>query len=302
MKIADDKSIGSYIKLFFITLTIVFILGTTLQLLALYGIELIWGIDTESYIYDYQSGVLNYINAHKFSALFSQLGMFFIPSIILFIVFKNTKPTLNKPTKRDYLKLILFFIMLVGITQLITSLTIFVGYDFLPENIQNYLKTQQEFNADLQEKFIQLNWSDFILNILLLAIIPAISEELFFRGLIQKIFIGVFQNNSFGIIVTSIVFGLLHFQIDNLLAIIFASILFGFIYEKSGNILLTIVLHFCFNLFSLLNMQAIKMNYMSESQLENIGYYFIIPLSLVIGIIVFKKKIFWKEKLLLSID
>ena len=203
--------------------------------------------------------------------------------------------------KTDYLKLILFLALLIGITQLLSSLSIFIGYDFFPENIKNYLETQQVFSAKLQEKFIQLNWASFGFNIFLLAILPAISEELFFRGLIQKTFIGIFQNTTTGIIATSVIFGLLHFQIDNLLAIISASILFGFIYEKR-NILLTILLHFCFNLFSLLNMQTVKMGYISESQLENIGYYIIIPLSIFIGIFILKKKIFWKNKLLFPID
>ena len=220
MKITNEKSIGFYVGLLFITLTIVLILGIAFQLLSLYGIQLIWEIDAGSYVSDYENGVLNYIDAHKFSALFSQLGMFLIPSIILFVIFKLVRPTFNKPVKKDYLKLILFLVLLIGITQLLSSLTIFIGYDFLPEYIQNYLKTQQEFSANLQEKFIQLNWNSFIFNIFLLAFLPAISEELFFRGLVQKIFIGIFQNTTTGIISSSIIFGLLHFQIDNLLAIV----------------------------------------------------------------------------------
>lgn len=302
MKITNDKSIGFYVGLLFITLTIVLCLGVFFQLLSLYGIQLIWGIDAGSYVSDYENGVLNYIDAHKFSALFSQLGMFLIPATILFVIFKLIRPTFNKPVKKDYLKLILFLVLLIGITQLLSSLTIFIGYDFLPDYIQNYLKTQQEFSANLQEKFIQLNWNSFIFNIFLLAFLPAISEELFFRGLVQKIFTGIFQNTTIGIISTSIIFGLLHFQIDNLLAIVSASILFGFIYEKSGNILLTIILHFCFNLFSLVNMQAIKMEYVSENQLENVGYYIIIPLSLIAGVFILKRKVFWKNELLLPID
>ena len=76
MKITNDKSIGFYVGVLLITLALVFLLGIGFQLLSLYGIQLIWNIDAESYISDYENGVLNYINAHKLSALFSQLGMF----------------------------------------------------------------------------------------------------------------------------------------------------------------------------------------------------------------------------------
>jgi hypothetical protein len=49
-------------------------------------------------------------------------------------------------------------------------------------------------------------------------------------------------------------------------------------------------------------MQAIKINLISEIQLESIVNYVIIPAGVVIGIIVLAKRIFWKKELLLSID
>jgi membrane protease YdiL (CAAX protease family) len=181
-----------------------------------------------------------------------------------------------------------------------------IGYDFLSESTKSYLKNQQEFNTTLQEKFIGESFISFCFNVFLLAIIPAIGEELFFRGLIQKIFIGIFKRTPnpvlCGVITTSIIFGILHFQIDNLLAIIFASIFFGYISEKSKNISLTIILHFCFNLFALINMQIIKIGLINENKIEFIGNYIVVPTGIIIAILMIKKKIFWKEKSLLSID
>jgi hypothetical protein len=49
-------------------------------------------------------------------------------------------------------------------------------------------------------------------------------------------------------------------------------------------------------------MQAIKVNLISEIQLESIVNYVIIPAGVIIGIIVLAKRIFWKKELLLSID
>jgi hypothetical protein len=49
-------------------------------------------------------------------------------------------------------------------------------------------------------------------------------------------------------------------------------------------------------------MQAIKINLISEIQLESIMNYVIIPTGVIIGIIVLAKRIFWKKELLLSID
>jgi hypothetical protein len=49
-------------------------------------------------------------------------------------------------------------------------------------------------------------------------------------------------------------------------------------------------------------MQAIKINLISEIQIESIVNYFIIPTGVIIGVIVLAKKIFWKKELLISVD
>ena len=136
----------------------------------------------------------------------------------------------------------------------------------------------------------------------MLSILPAIGEELFFRGILQKICIGIFKNNFAGIGITSLVFGMLHFQIENLLSIVFASILLGLIYDYSKNIFLTILLHFGFNFFSLVSMQGLKMELISERNLEIFSNYIIIPLSIGILTYLIVKKIFWKKDLFLSVD
>jgi len=99
-----------------------------------------------------------------------------------------------------------------------------------------------------------------------------------------------------------LVFGMLHFQIENLLSIVFASILLGLIYDYSKNIFLTILLHFGFNFFSLVSMQGLKMELISERNLEIFSNYVIIPVSIGILSYLIVKKIFWKKDLFLSID
>lgn len=295
MKKSFKETSQSFLSLFFISIALVLIVKLGFNLLALGFIERVWDLDAQTVFYDLENGIFNLIYAHKILAFFDQIGTFLLPSLLMFFIFKILKPTYTNPNKNDLIKLVLFFILLVGITQLLTFISIKIGYDFFPASIRDYLKTQQEFNANLQEKFIGTSFKSFLFNLMLLALIPALGEELFFRGLIQNIFIGVFKNTHAGIIFTSIVFGLLHFQIDNLLAIIFASILFGYVYEKSKNLLLTIILHFSFNFFALLCMQAIKSQLINETKIELVAFYGLVPASIIIGIVFIKKKVFWAK-------
>jgi membrane protease YdiL (CAAX protease family) len=50
------------------------------------------------------------------------------------------------------------------------------------------------------------------MNIIIIAIMAGIGEELMFRGVIQKILIGWTKNIHLGILYTAIIFSAIHFQ------------------------------------------------------------------------------------------
>lgn len=271
-------------------------------MIAIGFIEKVWDLNSIEIFNDLQSHEFKFIYAHKALAFFDQLGTFLIPSILFLLIIKSIAVKYSLQIKKDGEKILLYFFILVGFAQVLLLVSSAIGYDFLPQSIQEFLLNQQEFNSKLQQGFISEGVSSFIFNILLLAIIPAIGEELFFRGILQNICIGLFKNSRAGIIITSLLFGVLHFQIENLLSIIFASILLGYIYDYSKNILITIILHLGFNSFSLFCMQGIKSGYFNENQLDLLGNYFMIPLSILILLYVINKKKFWKKDLLFPID
>ena len=287
--------VRKYLSFFLLSISIVLLVKLLFNMVALGFIEKIWGLKSLEIFNDLQNQEFQYIYAHKALAFFDQLGTFLIPSILFFIIIKNISINYQSPKKSDWIKLLIYFFILLGVAQILLVISNYIGYDYLPISMQDFLKSQQDFNTKIQEGFITDSFTSFLFNILLLAIIPAVGEELFFRGILQKICIGLFKNNIAGILITSLIFGILHFQIDNLLSIIFASVLLGFIYDYANNILMTIILHFGFNSFSLICMQGMKWNYISENQLDLIGNYLIIPIGIIFIIIAVVKKIIWEK-------
>jgi len=302
MKNIDLLPVRNYIGLFFLSITIVLIVKIVFNMLALGFIDAIWDLNSIQIFNDLNSKEFKFIYAHKALAFFDQLGTFLVPSVIFLFLFKTFSLNYRTPNNKDLIKCLLYFVVLLGLAQLLLLVSNYIGYDFLPIEIKNFLKEQQDFNTKIQEGFISKSFRSFLFNVLLLSILPAIGEELFFRGILQKICIGIFKNNITGIVVTSLIFGMLHFQIENLLSIIFASILLGLIYDYSKNILLTILLHFGFNFFSLISMQGLKMELISENNLENFSNYIMIPIGLGMLTYLIIKKIFWKKDLFLSVD
>ena len=288
--------VRKYLSLFLLSISIVLIVKLLFNMFAVGFIEKIWDLNGLEIYNDLQNQEFKYIYAHKALAFFDQLGTFLIPSILFLIIIKSIPINYLIPEKNDWFKLVIYFFILLGIAQILLVISTYIGYDFLPLSTQDFLRNQQDFNTKIQEGFITESFYGFLFNIILLAVIPALGEELFFRGILQNICIGLFKNNTAGIIITSLIFGILHFQIDNLLSIIFASLLLGYIYDFSNNIFLTILLHFGFNSFSLLCMQTIKWNLVTESQLDLLANYLFIPIGIVLSVMVLARKIFWRKK------
>ena len=288
--------VRKYLGLFLLSISIVLVVKLLFNMIALGFVDKIWDLNGLEIYNDLQNQEFKYLYAHKALAFFDQLGTFLIPSILFLIIIRSMTINYVIPKREDWVKLIIYFFILIGLAQILLVISTYIGYDFLPLSTQDFLKNQQDFNTKIQEGFITESFSGFLFNIILLAIIPAVGEELFFRGILQDICIGLFKNNNAGIIITSLIFGILHFQIDNLLSIIFASLLLGYIYNFSNNIFLTILLHFGFNSFSLICMQAIKWEFVTEPQLDLLGNYLFIPIGIILSTVVINRKIFWGKR------
>ncbi|MCK5703055.1 MAG: CPBP family intramembrane metalloprotease [Cyclobacteriaceae bacterium] len=91
----------------------------------------------------------------------------------------------------------------------------------------------------------------FILAIFVIAVIPAIGEELLFRGLLQNILKRIFKNYHVAIWIAAILFSAIHFQFYGFIPRVLLGALFGYLYVWTGNLLIPIVAHFLNNGISL---------------------------------------------------
>jgi membrane protease YdiL (CAAX protease family) len=101
---------------------------------------------------------------------------------------------------------------------------------------------------ELTENLLKVNsaWQ-FFLNLLIIAIIPAIGEEFLFRGIFQKHFTEISKNAHIAIIITSFIFSAIHFQFFTFLPRFVLGLVLGYIFYWSGNLWLSIFGHFVNN-------------------------------------------------------
>jgi uncharacterized protein len=87
---------------------------------------------------------------------------------------------------------------------------------------------------------------------------PAIFEEMLFRGSLQQIMIALTRNAFIGILITSILFSASHVSYYGFLPRLFLGIMLGYLFYFSKNIWLSIIAHFLNNAYSLAVMFALS--------------------------------------------
>jgi membrane protease YdiL (CAAX protease family) len=90
------------------------------------------------------------------------------------------------------------------------------------------------------------------------SLLPAIGEELFFRGVLQNILLQKTKKPFLAIIITSLFFSILHLRPYYSIMLFGLSVLFGYIYFISNNISLAIFAHFLNNSISFLTIYLFK--------------------------------------------
>ena len=90
-----------------------------------------------------------------------------------------------------------------------------------------------------------------LLALVVIAVVPAVSEELVFRGVIQKNLVRWFSPHV-GVWLGAVIFSAIHLQFFGFVPRFVLGLVLGYLYLWSGNILVSMVAHFAQNAFQLL--------------------------------------------------
>lgn len=222
------------------------------------------------------------------------LSLFVIPTF-LFGYFSDSKPL-------SYIGLRsakpMYFIL--GAAVLILALPFVdwmgaINHQMIPETTATgkWMKESEEL-AQQQISFMlkQNTVKDLLMNLLFIALFAGVGEELFFRGVLQRIFIKIFKNPWIGIIATAFIFSAIHMQFYGFIPRFILGVLLGVIYWYSGSLWPAILAHFIYDGF------AVVMIYFYPSladqdttlQLGNKAIMGMVSAALVVAIVYAMKK------------
>jgi uncharacterized protein len=95
------------------------------------------------------------------------------------------------------------------------------------------------------------NFWDYLISVVMIAFLPAMFEEILFRGAIQNLFSRWFKMPVLGIVITAIIFSAIHGSYLGFLSRFALGFVLGWMFYRTGNIWLNIIGHFFNNAFAI---------------------------------------------------
>ncbi len=181
----------------------------------------------------------------------SSAMIFIAPPMILY-AFTRHQPMrelgFRKPNSA-WLLLIGVVLMFVSLplTNLLTSWNEKMNFGAAFESLEALLQQLEETAGDLTERMLQVDsFSGLLFNLLVIALIPAIGEELTFRGVLQQALTRR-CNVHVAVFLSAFIFSFIHFQFYGFLPRMFLGLLLGYLFYYSGSLWTSILMHFVNN-------------------------------------------------------
>ncbi len=192
------------------------------------------------------------VDVMRYFQVVQSVGMFLIPPfIIAALISKNSWKYLminKKPLLTSVLFVVLSIIIAVPLIDFLARIN--AGMD-LPEflsGVEEGMKELEESAKNITERFLSdLSLPGFILNIIIIGVLPAIGEELVFRGIFQRLFTDWTRNAHIGILLSAFFFSAIHFQFYGFLPRFFLGVYFGYLLFWSRSLWIPVIAHFINN-------------------------------------------------------
>jgi membrane protease YdiL (CAAX protease family) len=192
------------------------------------------------------------IPALKFYQAIYSTGMFIIPPfIIAYFLSFNVRAYLQINQFARLSSFVqAFFLVLISLPliNMMGELNSQIHFPDFLKDVENWMKSSEEHAALVTQKFLKMdNIGDLLVNLILVAVIPALGEELLFRGVLQKQLSKWTGNIHWGIFISAALFSALHMQFFGFFPRLFLGVLFGYLLVWTGSLWVPILAHFVNN-------------------------------------------------------
>jgi len=172
--------------------------------LPFFGIEMIENLAGGSDI-----SIADNLNMLKYLQIVNQIGLFVFPALAFaFLVNRNVSEYLSlnrNPKLFSILAGTLLIFMVLPFLHFLSDINEMINLPEFLSGLEKWMIDSEERAQVLTEAFINVKtYPGFVVNILMIAILPAIGEEFLFRGVLLRLFRELFKNVHVAVIISAI--------------------------------------------------------------------------------------------------
>ncbi len=188
----------------------------------------------------------------KYFQVIQGIGLFIVPALLAaWLLFGDVGETLYLKQPLKATPALLVILLILSINPFMNFLGAVNSEMHLPgwlEGLENWMRQAEETATEITEAFLKVNGPGGLLfNLFMIALLPALGEELLFRGVIQKILTAMTRNHHWGIWLAAALFSALHMQFFGFVPRLLLGALFGYLLVWSGSLWMPILAHFINN-------------------------------------------------------
>ncbi|MFA8298557.1 MAG: lysostaphin resistance A-like protein [Hyphomicrobiales bacterium] len=223
-----------------------------------------------------------------------QIGLFLIPPfVIAFLISYNIKKYLYLSTPPRAQSIILGIVSILVALPFINYLSEINQSLHLPASlsgIEDWMRSKETEATRISNLFLNVKGIGLLTaNIIVIAIIPGIGEELLFRGTLLPLLQKIIKNKHLAVWITAILFSALHFQFFGFLPRMILGALLGYLFIWSGSVWLPAIVHFFNNALAVITVYYFSSQGKSIS-IDEVGgeaniYASIVSLLILIGVL-----------------
>ncbi len=192
------------------------------------------------------------VNFIKFYQLINQIGIFILPVFLyVFLVSDNSMKYLSLDNMPKVISILVGGMVIYSILPFNGFLDELNSKFTLPDTlsgIEEWMRNKEAQAKQLTEVFLKTNTiSGLLVNIIIVAIVPAIGEELLFRGVLLKLLNQITKNIHVAVILSAVIFSAIHLQFYGFLPRMVLGMVLGYLFVFTGNLWVPIFVHFLNN-------------------------------------------------------
>lgn len=237
------------------------------------------------------------VSALKILLVTQQLGLFLVPAILLAVVEGKKLPRfygLQAP-KINLLLLVailsICWMPLMGFANEWNQKMVFP--EFL-KGMERWMREMEDNMAKTTEAILKMKTiNGLLVNLFVIAIVPAICEEFLFRGAVQRTIFRIKSNPHIAIWLSAIIFSTIHFQFYGFLPRLLLGAAFGYVYFWTGSIWYAVFAHFLNNAYAVFvayYLQANNQSYTNAEDMPMPWYGYLISAILTLALFKFLKE------------